>query len=241
MHIENTHRDDSLKNASAAKIHLYNSPESGAALRSVAQKNNIYTNKELYRKFALTVGDIILGFYKIEDTVPLLQQELGLEPRAAALLGADVLDFLAPLSDPQFVIPNQTEVSSPDRVADVNLFTHTAAHIEPAVSVLAHASPILSVLTSNPAYAQPISPKRPGALPNPYTAPELRTMAADMAETSHSQTAYTPVLTNDAPVYSSQQPSVRTPLSELPTYHNPSAPHQSVQPIAPLEPPRWGA
>ncbi len=234
-------RNQTFEKGNAVQQFLYADSSCGLKQIAIAQKNNFHTNKDLYRKFALTVGDIILGFYKVEDTVPLLQQELALDPRAAALLGTDVLDFLAPLSDPQFVIPNQTEVSSPARVADVNLFTHTAAHIEPAVSVLAHASPILSVLTSNPAYAQPISPKRPGALPNPYTAPELRTMAADMAETSHSQTAYTPVLTNDAPVYSSQQPSVRTPLSELPTYHNPSAPHQSVQPIAPLEPPRWGA
>lgn len=60
----------------------------------------------------LLIGDIILGFYKIEDTVPLLQQELNLDPKTAALLGAEVLEFLAPLSDPNWQpLEDEDEIS----------------------------------------------------------------------------------------------------------------------------------
>ncbi len=51
------------------------------------------------------LGDIILGFYRTEDTVPLLQQELGLDPKTAALLGAEVLEFLTSITNPNWQPP----------------------------------------------------------------------------------------------------------------------------------------
>lgn len=52
-----------------------------------------------------TVGDIILGFYNIADTEPLLIQELGITPEAAQDLTPNILEFLAPLSDPNWQPP----------------------------------------------------------------------------------------------------------------------------------------
>ncbi len=53
----------------------------------------------------ILLGDIVLGFYRTEDTVPLLQQELGLDPKTAALLGAEVLEFLASITNPNWQPP----------------------------------------------------------------------------------------------------------------------------------------
>ncbi len=97
-------RNQAFDSADAKKQYFYANPESGIRQFEMAKKYDLHKD-ESYKKFALTVGDIILGFYRIEDTVPLLQQELGVSPRTAALLGADVLDFLAPLSDPSWVPP----------------------------------------------------------------------------------------------------------------------------------------
>ncbi len=102
-------RNQIFEAATPIQQYLYGSSESGNKLFAVAQKFDL-TSPDKYKLFAVTVGDIILGFYRIEDTVPLLQQELQLSPRAAALLGADVLDFLAPLSDPNWQPPTETQI-----------------------------------------------------------------------------------------------------------------------------------
>ena len=103
--LTNEHRSSIYSQATLAQQYLYNSPDSGRVLNGIAKKFDLRSNPEIYRNYAVTIGDIILGFYRIEDTVPLLQQELELDPRTAALLGADILDFLAPLSDPQWKPP----------------------------------------------------------------------------------------------------------------------------------------
>jgi len=102
--LNNEIRIKTLNQASLKVVYYYTNENTGFHLNIIAQKYDMH-KEEIYKKFAITVGDIILGFYKIEDTVPLLQQELEIDPRTAALLGADVLDFLAPLSDPNWQPP----------------------------------------------------------------------------------------------------------------------------------------
>ncbi|MFM2424197.1 MAG: hypothetical protein RLZZ70_588 [Candidatus Parcubacteria bacterium] len=110
-------RNQYYEHSSDVQRFLYSHPKAGSILNKIS--NNNYFSHEKKSIFVLTVGDIILGFYKIEDTVPLLQQELGLDPATAAALGAEVLDFLAPLSDPNWEPPvedsdeESEEVSNP--------------------------------------------------------------------------------------------------------------------------------
>jgi hypothetical protein len=121
--IEHAIRISQYKTANHAQHYLTSNLEASKKLFSIAQRYDLHIRDEVYKIFATTVGDIILGFYKIEDTVPLLQQELGLDPRTAALLGADVLDFLAPLSDPNWQPPvEETEYEEEMGGEDVSEF-----------------------------------------------------------------------------------------------------------------------
>lgn len=201
-------RNQIFEAGTPAQQYLYADGRSGEKLQRLARIHNLFTDAD-YKKFVLLIGDIVLGFYKIQDTVPLLQQELGIDPKSAALLGVEVLDFLTPLSDPQFIVPEDMP---------------TTATMQPQPTVVhAIAQPTIEPHVSTP-------------LP---IAPEYRTMASDMAR-SPERTSYEPLGTTDEPLYSSQQPAVRTPLSSLPAYHinqTPTAPQPTVAP----EPPRWSA
>jgi hypothetical protein len=143
--LDNTTRTKVYKEVPVKKRFFYSDVSSGEKLFSIAQKYDLH-NDEAYKKFAITVGDIILGFYRIEDTVPLLQQELGISPMVAARLGVDVLDFLAPLSDPNWQPPadfmNEEEENEDDElgVADDGGVTPTYQ----AASVLSTAQPVVS-------------------------------------------------------------------------------------------------
>lgn len=89
------------ENANPVQQHLFSSFQFHKKLHDLAAKYNITLEAQL-SVFVYTVGDIVLGLYKTADTVPLLQQELDIEPRTAALLGADILELLAPLSNPDW-------------------------------------------------------------------------------------------------------------------------------------------
>ena len=200
--IDNDTFQQIFEHATPVQKFLITSSESGGSLFALAQKHQL-TNPETYNKFAITVGDIVLGFYKVADTVPLLQQELNIDARAAALLGADVLDFLSPLSDKDFVVKI-------DSLSD-DTFLVPAPQSETAIQ-------------------HPI-----GSAPaTPTNAPELHTMAMDAHAAREN---YQPAA---EPVYSSEQPALRPPLSDLPSYTSGATTPQNSTPLPPIEPPRWG-
>lgn len=89
-------RNARYESATEVQRHLYADERSGTALLAIAQKHNL-TEAATYKKFALAVGDIILGFREISETSQVLQSELGLAPEALNLLTVDVLEFLKPL------------------------------------------------------------------------------------------------------------------------------------------------
>jgi hypothetical protein len=62
-------------------------------------------NEESINLCRMLIGDILLKVYRIEDTVALFQQELNLDAKTAALLGADIIDFLTPLFDSNWQPP----------------------------------------------------------------------------------------------------------------------------------------
>lgn len=130
------------------------------------------------KKLQIIVGDIILGFYQVKDTVPLLQQELGVDPRTAALLGADVLEFLAPLSDPHWQPPAEDSptpklpppVATPFAATTVTLPPVPPAAATPAIATFTApaAAPALSFPSYQPTAAEPIyhaAPLTPAATP----------------------------------------------------------------------------
>ncbi len=73
------------------------------------------TNNDLVEQFKGVLSDIALGFYKKEDTVPLLQQELELDPKNAAQMGTEVLDLFETVTKATWLpptTPNQIVAST---------------------------------------------------------------------------------------------------------------------------------
>jgi hypothetical protein len=157
----------SIFEKSSTKIkYLYDSFNSQGNAFLIGQKHNL--DQEAWIKFLLTVGDIILGFYKIEDTIQLLQQELGIDAATAEALGVEVLEFLAPLSDPNWQPPVELDETPEDTfegsdgeqfaipVKSPALFTtptpvHTlASDMDTVRSEGAAASPVVGVAPSEP-------------------------------------------------------------------------------------------
>lgn len=210
MIITDQHRDDILRQANIVQRFLYATPTAGENMFRIAKKYDLDKNEEIYSKFAFTVGDIILGFYRVQDTVPLLQQELGIDPRTAALLGADVLDFLAPLSDPTWQPPrdpNDDIDETPEPVPS-----------RPQVLPTEPYNQTLQGLGNTPT---PVAPNQN------WTAP-----AAPPAPSLNSPLHFEPVHT------ATGQDAIRQPLSQIPSYNSQpskSAPEANIEP-----PPQWG-
>ena len=212
--ITNQMRIDLYKNTNDSKKYFLGHNNSTRLLTELSVKYHFYI-EEQYKIFAVTIGDIILGFYKIEDTVPLLQQELGLDAKTAALLGADVLDFLAPLSDPNWKPPVEDEDGD---LEDVESATSDLSKME-----------IIPETTS------------PQIEPPSTIIPQLRTMAADMVEVrSPVRSSFNAGIMLDEPTYTSTQPTLERKATEAPSYTAPLYEPPKPNVDAPLEKPRWG-
>ncbi|MFN3188252.1 MAG: hypothetical protein ACK42D_01770 [Candidatus Paceibacteria bacterium] len=244
-------RNQIFETAKPAQQFLFASGKSGASQILIAKKYDLH-NGEMYNKFAITVGDIILGFYKIEDTVPLLQQELGLDPRTAALLGADVLDFLAPLSDPNWQPPVEelgteendaedvykTQIPSEEGTTTTGRFTE-----DTTPTPYQGTEPASTVNTSfEPAYPSAVTPVASPTPPPPQPPnPALHTMASDMQTVRQDVRPVPTMNLEHTPTYISQnQDSLRQPISNTPSYTSPSQPLNSPS-TSDIEPPRWSS
>jgi hypothetical protein len=194
------------------KDYFINNAISKVALAQIYKKYK-YQNIDSVKKYFITVGDIILGFYKIEDTVPLLQQELELDAKTAALLGADILDFLAPLSDPNWQPPV-------DDFETDNVPGSEERSLSPQPNV---------------SYETRIDSVQPET-----ELPQLRTMAGDMLEErSPVRSTFNPVTTLDEPMYQSSQPVIAKKAPDAPSYNAPLYQPPKPNVDAPLEKPRW--
>jgi hypothetical protein len=157
----------------------------------------------------ILLGDIALGFYRTEDTVPLLQQELGLDPKTAALLGAEVIEFMTLLADPNWQPPTGT-----------NTIQSTATTI-----------PVKSPILSMPAVAMPPAFENTPVNPLPTANNPLPTTYATPAPSV--VTAPEPVYQSTQPT--AAQPA----LSSIPSYTPAPAPTAPATPAPAPDRPRW--
>jgi hypothetical protein len=104
-------RDDAYLKANPAQRYLYAHPSSGQALYAIAEKYDL-TAAALYPQFAILVGDIVLGFYRSEDTARLLQQRLGQTAQMASVLANDINQFMKPLTDPTWKAPYDADADA---------------------------------------------------------------------------------------------------------------------------------
>lgn len=212
------HRDTIASNLKPVQKYLYSSPYSGQKLFALATK---YSLNEKYYDFAITVGDIVLGFYKVEDTVPLLQQELGVDPKTAALLGAEVLEFLAPLSDPNWHSPFVDDVEETALMDSSNVTGKPEQNRIPLKSPALINTPVVaeSVVIEQSQVVEPTPVYQPapaGYMSTPTPAP--------------------------TPVYQSSQPVTTpapAPLSAIPSYTPTPTPPAPATPAPAPDRPKW--
>ena len=107
MKITPQQQEVAFEQANERQKELYDTHESGVLLHEIAKKHNILNKKDL---FFVAVGDIILGLVPQEKLPELLVERLGIERPTAMSITADVLDFLAPLDQPEPVKTSATAV-----------------------------------------------------------------------------------------------------------------------------------
>jgi len=216
--IDKTIVRDVYKKASSKQAYLSTSRFSDKKIFSLSIKFNL--DEEQHSTLARTVCHIILGFYKVEDTVPLLQQELKIDAKTAALLGAEVIDFLAPLSDPQWVPP--VAVADEDGAEEV-AEADTAPAAALILPVKQASTPVLA-----PALEPAPTPSQLAELAAPVV---LHTFAGDLATVRHDPPpSYQPSPALTEPTYSSSQPVLRSSLSSIPNYAPLSEP--AIKPVS---------
>ena len=120
-------REKVFETASDIQKKLYESHESGLALEQIGVSHSL----ENHIDFAIAVGDVILGLVPQEKLPELLVERLGIERAAAMRITADVLDFLAPLDQPEPVKTSATAVpinadANPEPINDNSLASEIA-------------------------------------------------------------------------------------------------------------------
>lgn len=139
MTTSNEQFEEAYRNATPAQKYLCSG--AGNELMDVAKKHNL-TEPALYKRFALLVGDVVLGFYKTEDLPILLQQEFGFSKETIDILFKDILTFMNPLYDPAWQPPAASETA-----ADINsLITETESAIAtlPTIRTMNQTEPVYS-------------------------------------------------------------------------------------------------
>lgn len=105
MTITKQQREQAEAAANEVQLHLYAEPESGEHMWNIATKFSL-TERSAYRIFAQMIGDVILGFYKQQDVLALIQNLFPqLNPTQHLELELEVKKFLLPLSPGAFVAP----------------------------------------------------------------------------------------------------------------------------------------
>jgi hypothetical protein len=224
-------RDSQYNKTTKIARYLYSTSYSGKYIFTIAKKYDLHKD-EMYKKFAITVGDIILGFYRIEDTVPLLQQELGLDPRTAALLGADVLDFLAPLSDPNWQPPveerDEWDEESESSHRDDGATSEVGTVTPPIASTVDEPQYVSPQITNNQPYQVPF-------MPNDTMSPTTLTPEASVTGRAPQTSTYQPVGAPPAhvasqPVHAYAPVGAPTPPPPIPPRSEHQAPPLAANP-----------
>lgn len=214
MSLTNEIRDQAKTTATAAQKHLYGNFKSGINLFAIADKYQLI-NDETYTTFAMTIGDIILGFYDVADTEPLLIQELGISAEVATPLAADVREFLAPLDDPNWQPPVAEDTLEPTFNPEVTSEeTEVPASVtESNDTAIVSDTPQVTRPTVPPAVSESTQPaedtsatKKPDvAWESSADTPSIRTMAHDMEGARSPQRNTFEPLDDDTPTHISNQ------------------------------------
>lgn len=210
MELNNEIRLQAYRNATPVQQYLFGNFDTGQILVKIGKKYS-NSNDTFLDNYIVLVGDTILGFFKINDVIPLLQQELDLDLSAAEKLGAEVLEFLAPLSDPDWQPPLNEN-------SETTLVTN---------------EPVATVST--------LSVQEEGSdesMHESVAIPEIRTMAGDMAhERTPDRSTFNAAADFEEPAYVSTQPIIEKKVTDVPSFSSPQ--YSLPKPDSPATDSRW--
>ena len=112
MNFTEEQREQAYEASSEVQKYLYEGQRSGQALYDIG-KNRGLVDVEVRMQFLIGVGDVILGLVPQSQLPQLLIERLGLTQADAMRLTADVLDFLAPLSDSGVAVATRIPINQP--------------------------------------------------------------------------------------------------------------------------------
>ena len=95
MDITPEQRSEKFQNSSSEIQILYSSSESGVFLRKIFNKYNL--DESLYKIYAITSGNVVLGFHSISDLPQKFSENLSIDDTKAESITADLIDFLSPV------------------------------------------------------------------------------------------------------------------------------------------------
>jgi len=106
--------------AKGTQSQQYLCSSSGDQLLKIASDYGL--DKAAYKKFAITVGDTVLGFYNKTDLPNILVKKVGVSEIVAIKMTGDLLDFFTPLTDPNWQppeeIPNGNTLSVQEEITE---------------------------------------------------------------------------------------------------------------------------
>ncbi len=157
MIIDSNQRNNILSESSELIWNMYCGIEAGRILINVSAQNQLPA--ELYKEYALAVGDVILGFYSIQQLPALLQERILIDELLARKITADLIDFLSPVEQIQSINAGYAAAAS---TLTPNAFTDNRTTIETIPTVED------SALEAIPQSTVPLAPE-PNFIPNPPT------------------------------------------------------------------------
>lgn len=93
MEISNEQRDNAFEKATEQQRFLYADPESGSRLLTISSKYGL-SERDVYFKFAVLVGDVILGLRSRSELPSELSKTLGIDTEKAVRITGDLIDFI---------------------------------------------------------------------------------------------------------------------------------------------------
>jgi len=117
MNFTEEQREQAYEASSEVQKYLYEGQRSGQALYDIG-KNRGLVDVEVRMQFLIGVGDVILGLVPQSQLPQLIIERLGLTQADAMRLTADVLDFLAPLSDSGVAVATRIPINQTATAAE---------------------------------------------------------------------------------------------------------------------------
>ena len=97
---------------------LYDSEEAGEIFRNLFDFHQL--KADVYRPYAQTIGDVILGFYTVAELPQKLQEQVGIDEPIARTITQNLLEFLSPVIEAEAAGRTLPDLTADDEIESEN-------------------------------------------------------------------------------------------------------------------------